>query len=77
VAEAERTAAVLIEPIDVGPVRPVENPARQRIIGIACLVPGVLVLLLALFVLRSTDATWRAFIGFVGFGLVFAGAQTL
>jgi len=79
VAEAERAAAatVLIEPIAPGPGLPVQNPARQRMLGIACLVPGVLIVLLALFVLRSTDATWRTFIGFIGFGLMFAGTQAL
>jgi peptide/nickel transport system permease protein len=79
VDEADRvTSTILIEdPAELTPARLVADPARQRMLGLAYLVPGVILGILALFVLTSTDATWRSLIGFAGFGLVFAGAQTL
>jgi peptide/nickel transport system permease protein len=77
VDEADRVATILIEPVEAAPAAVVGDPARQRLLGIAYLVPGIVIGLMALFVLRSMETTWRSFIGFAGFGLVFAGAQTL
>ena len=75
--EAERVSTILIEPISAAPARFVANPAKQRLLGVAYLVPGVVLGLLALFVFRSMDVTWRSFIGLIGFGFAFAGSQTL
>ena len=71
------TSTLYIEPVDAPAAPFVEDPARQRLLGIAYLVPGLVIGLLALFVFTSVEATWRALIGFAGFALIFAGAQTL
>jgi peptide/nickel transport system permease protein len=78
VDEADRvTSTLYVEAVDAPAAAFVEDPRRQRLLGIAYLVPGLIIGLVALFVFTSMEATWRALIGFAGFALVFAGAQTL
>ena len=71
------TSTIVIDPVVQLSPRFVASPAQRRLLGFAYLGLGVVVMIVALFVLRSMEASWRSLIGLVGFGLAFAGGQTL